>query len=126
MDLATIIGIVVGFGLVIGSILMGGSLMAFVNIPGVVIVLGGTLAATLISEKLGTFIGAAKVALKAFFAKQVFVDKTINRLVELAHAHAQGRGVGARERGDRRPLSREGRAGCRLTGLRPMKCMARW
>ena len=84
MDLATIIGIVVGFGLVIGSILIGGSLGAFLNVPGIVIVLGGTLAATLISEKLGTFIGAAKVALKAFFAKQVFVDKTINRLVELA------------------------------------------
>ena len=45
---------------------------------------GGTLAATLISEKMGTFIGAAKVALKAFFAKPVAVDKTITRLVELA------------------------------------------
>ena len=84
MDLATIIGIVVGFGLIIGSILIGGSLMAFVNIPGIVIVLGGTLAATLISEKMGTFIGAAKVALKAFFSKPVVVDKTITRLVELA------------------------------------------
>ena len=84
MDLATIVGIVVGFGLIIGSILIGGSLMAFVNIPGIVIVLGGTLAATLISEKMGTFIGAAKVALKAFFSKPVAVDKTITRLVELA------------------------------------------
>ena len=84
MDLATIIGIVAGFGLVIGSILLGGSLMAFVNIPGMVIVVGGTLAATLISEKMGTFIGAAKVALKAFFAKPVLVDQTITRLVELA------------------------------------------
>ncbi len=84
MDLATIVGIVVGFGLIIGSILIGGSLMAFVNIPGIVIVLGGTLAATLISEKMGTFIGAAKVALKAFFSKPVAVDKTITRLIELA------------------------------------------
>ncbi len=84
MDLATIIGIVVGFGLVIGSIVLNGSLGAFINGPGLVIVVGGTLAATLISEKLETFIGAAKIALKAFIAKPVFVDKTINRLVELA------------------------------------------
>lgn len=84
MDLATIVGIVVGFGLVIGSIMLGGSLGAFINVPGLVIVLGGTLAATLISEKLAVFIGAFKVALKAFISKPVLVDKTITRLVELA------------------------------------------
>ena len=84
MDLATTIGIVAAFGVVIGSILIGGSLMAFVNLPGIVVVLGGTLAATLISENLGHFIGAAKVALRAFFAKPVQVDGTITRLVELA------------------------------------------
>ena len=84
MDLATIVGIVVGFGLVIGSMMLGGSLGAFINIPGLVIVLGGTLAATLISEKLAVFIGAAKVGLKAFFSKPVVIDKTITRLVELA------------------------------------------
>ena len=84
MDIATIVGIVVGFGLVIGSIMLGGSLGAFINGPGFVIVLGGTLAATLISEKLTVFIGAAKVALKAFISKPVAVDKTIIRLVELA------------------------------------------
>ena len=84
MDLATLLGIVAGFGVVIGSIMMGGSLRAFFNAPGIVIVLGGTLAATLISERLATFIGAARVALKAFFAKPVLVDQTINRLIELA------------------------------------------
>ena len=84
MDLATIIGIVVGFGLVIGSILIGGPLSAFINGPGLLIVLGGTLAATLISQKIGVFIGSAKVALKAFFSPAVLVDQTINRLVELA------------------------------------------
>ena len=40
MDLATIIGIVVGFGLVIGSIVLNGSLGAFINGPGLVIVVG--------------------------------------------------------------------------------------
>lgn len=84
MDIATIVGIIAGFGLVIGSILIGGSLQAFVNVPGLVIVIGGTLAATLISEKLAGFIGAAKVALKAFFSTSIAADETIDRLAALA------------------------------------------
>ena len=84
MDIATIVGIVVGFGLVIGSIMIGGPLMAFVNGPGMVIVVGGTLAATLISEKLGVFIGSAQVALKAFLQPAIAVDATIDRLLELS------------------------------------------
>ncbi|MEZ5288570.1 MAG: hypothetical protein R2712_27940 [Vicinamibacterales bacterium] len=33
-----------GFGLVIRSVLLGGSLVAFINAPGILIVLGGTIA----------------------------------------------------------------------------------
>ena len=85
MDIATIVGIVAGLGLVIGTIMMGGSLQAFINIPGLVIVIGGTLASTLMSEKLAVFIGAWKVALKAFFSRPIAVDETINRLADLAN-----------------------------------------
>ena len=46
MDLATILGIVVGLGLIVGSIMIDGSLGAFINGPGMLIVLGGTIAAT--------------------------------------------------------------------------------
>ena len=66
MDLATVLGIVLGFGLVIGSILMGGSLTAFIDIPSLLIVFGGTIAATLTAEKLPRVIGAIKVAKNAF------------------------------------------------------------
>lgn len=90
MDLATVVGIVVGFGLVIGSILMGGPLSAFINAPGMVIVVGGTLAATLISEKLSIFIGSAQIALKAFLSPVIVVDKTIDTLVELAGIARKG------------------------------------
>ncbi|MDH4063531.1 MAG: MotA/TolQ/ExbB proton channel family protein [Acidobacteriota bacterium] len=84
MDIATIVGIVLGFGLVVGSILLGGPLLAFVNAPGLLIVLGGTIAATLISEKLSVFIGSTKVALKAFLQPSIAVNETIERLVHLA------------------------------------------
>jgi chemotaxis protein MotA len=49
VDKASIFGVVVGTGLVIAAILMGGSLMMFLNIPGLLVVLGGTFAATSIA-----------------------------------------------------------------------------
>ena len=84
MDIATVIGIVVGFGLVIGSILLGSSLMAFINVPGLLIFVGGTFAAALIAEKMGVVIGAARVAAHAFLHQAIAVDQTITRLLELS------------------------------------------
>lgn len=53
MDKASIFGVVVGSGLVVGSILIGSSLMIFVNVPGLLIVAGGTFAATSIAFPTG-------------------------------------------------------------------------
>ncbi len=61
MDLATIIGIVSGFGLVLVSILMGGGLGAFINIPSIMITVGGTIAATLIAFPLDKVLMTFKV-----------------------------------------------------------------
>jgi len=50
MNIATIIGIVLGLGLVFGSIYHeAGTLDYFLNLPGLAIVIGGTLAATFVS-----------------------------------------------------------------------------
>lgn len=84
MDLATIIGVVLGFGLIIGSMLMGGSIMMFVNGPGLAIVVGGTAATVLINEGLPQVIGAIKVALQAFFNKTSSSGALIDRIVDLA------------------------------------------
>ena len=67
MDLGTIIGILLGLGLIVGSISLGGSLMGFVNLPGLAIVFGGTIAATLIMQRLSVVIGAIKVGLNVLF-----------------------------------------------------------
>ena len=42
MDLATIIGVLVAFGLVLMGIVAGGPLTLFVNIPSLLITIGGT------------------------------------------------------------------------------------
>lgn len=52
MDITTFIGIIVAGGLVIASILMGGSGAWFINYPSLMIVLGGTMGATLLAYPL--------------------------------------------------------------------------
>ena len=97
MDLGTIIGIVLGFGLIIGSILMGGSLGAFIDGPSILIVIGGTIAATLIMERLEKVLGAFKVAMNAIKnGKTISVPDTIKWLVELS-AIARREGILALE-----------------------------
>ena len=49
MDLASLVGIVAGVGLVLASILLNSGLDLFINVPSAMIVIGGTGAATLIA-----------------------------------------------------------------------------
>jgi chemotaxis protein MotA len=66
MDIATILGIVAAFGVVGYAISMGGSFGAFVDVPSVLIVFGGGIAATLIRFSLkgvaGAFVQGSKAA----------------------------------------------------------------
>ena len=85
MDISTIIGIVMGIGLLVGAIAIGGSLGSFVDIPSLLIVVGGTVAATLIMERLERVLGGFKVAMNAIRAgKQISTADTIKRIVELS------------------------------------------
>lgn len=66
MDLATIIGFLVTFGLIIGAILSDGSINAFLNVPSMLIVIGGTFGVGLVSYPLKRFLSAIKVAINVF------------------------------------------------------------
>ncbi len=85
MDLATLIGIVVGFGLIIGSILLNGSLSAFLDAPSGLIVVGGTIATTFIMERMDRVLGAIKVAKNAFFNKGSDVSETVELILNLSN-----------------------------------------
>jgi len=52
MDIATILGIISAFGLVMVAIFMGGGLKIFVGIPTMMIVVDGTMGATMINYPL--------------------------------------------------------------------------
>lgn len=84
MDLATIIGIIAGFLTLIVPIITAPGAGLFLNIPSLVIVLGGTLASTLMTFPVKDFIGSINVARKAFFHSAEPVHGVIGKMVELS------------------------------------------
>ncbi len=84
MDLATILGVISGLGLIAYAILMGGSFGIFINVPSMMIVFGGTLAASLIAYPLQEVLGVFKVAMKVFFMNKQEPMKIIEEMSRLA------------------------------------------
>lgn len=69
MDIATIIGIVAGFACIGVSIISGGDAMVFINIPSMMIVVGGMLSATLMHFSLGQVLNLMPVVKKTIFCR---------------------------------------------------------
>jgi len=82
MDISTILGIIVGFGLVGSAITMGGGASWFLNAPSAMIVLGGTFGAVLINYPISDLLGVSKVAKNVFFRKTLKTEKMIEILLD--------------------------------------------
>ncbi|MCF7980958.1 MAG: flagellar motor protein PomA [Pseudomonadales bacterium] len=90
MDLATLIGMLGAFGIVVMAMVLGGSLGIFVNGPSLLIVIAGSLMVVLMKFSLGQFLGAVKVAGKAFIYKLDKIEDLIPAVVELADVARKG------------------------------------
>lgn len=84
MDIATIVGIIFGIVLLLGSILIEGSLSAFWSVSSLMIVLGGTLASTLINFPLNQVVGTMKIIRIAFRNHTTEPGEIIGTLVAFA------------------------------------------
>jgi chemotaxis protein MotA len=84
VDITTFIGILVAGGLVISSILMGGSGTWFINYPSLMIVIGGTMGATLLSYPLSQVMGVFRVAKNALVHRSQTAAEVIMLLVDFA------------------------------------------
>lgn len=85
MDLATLIGLTGALAVISVAILLGGDFGTFVNMPSLVVVVGGTFAATLARISLGQFFGSFKIGLKSILHKSVSPNMLIEEAVELAN-----------------------------------------
>jgi len=84
VDIATLVGLLGGFGIIIGAIATGGDVMMFFDVPSVLIVVGGTFMVTLMQVSLGDFLGSFAIGMKAFFYKVDDPKKLIEEGVALA------------------------------------------
>jgi chemotaxis protein MotA len=67
LDSATVLGLACGFGLIIAAIILGGSPGSFINIPSILIVLGGTLAITTMCFTFSEMSRTVKTVSQALF-----------------------------------------------------------
>ncbi len=81
MDIATLVGVISSFGLVLIAIFMGSGLGLFINAPSLMIVVGGTIGTTMINYPLKDVIGVIGVAKNALFTQKSDTDLLIKRLM---------------------------------------------
>ncbi|MFT5432679.1 MAG: chemotaxis protein MotA [Myxococcota bacterium] len=84
MDTGTVIGFVTAFGLIVASMVLGGSVGAFIDVPSLLIVLGGTTGVLLINYPMEMVKSAGGVAKNAFFAQVTPPKEIIERIVNYA------------------------------------------
>jgi len=90
MDIATIIGVVSGIGFVLVTILMGSGLGLFINVPSIMIVVGGTFAATLIAYPLSDFLMVIGLTMRVFIFKIEKQEDLIALLVDISNKARKG------------------------------------
>ena len=84
MDIATLIGLIASFGLMLMAILQGGSLSIFIDVASMLIVFGGTAGVALVNFPLSDVLSAANVAKKAFLFKEANTNM-LEQLMEFAN-----------------------------------------
>jgi len=84
LDLATLIGLIGALAIVAAAILMGAAPGTFVDTISVLIVVGGSLFVVLSKFTLQQFLGAFKVAAKAFKFKLPSTEELIEEIMEVA------------------------------------------
>lgn len=84
MDIATVLGVIFGFTVIICTIMHEGNLMLFFNIPAIAIVFGGMSCATMIHFSMGQFLGIFSVVKKTLLHKAISPQELIRRMVNYA------------------------------------------
>ncbi len=84
MDVATIVGIILGFTVIVGAIVAGGGWQMFIHLPSLGITVGGMLCATLIHFSLPQFLGIFSVVKKTIVTKIPPASQLIQKMVNYA------------------------------------------
>ena len=85
MDLGTIVGSALAIALILMAVLLGGNIVGFIDVPSILIVLGGgCVAAPMVAFPLSHVKGMVPVVMKAIVVTPMNPVETIKFIVELA------------------------------------------
>lgn len=84
MDIATLVGVFIGFGLVIGAILMGPMPGNFFDVPSLMIVGGGVVSSILVTFPFEEVWQAVRGGMKAFGSKKTEARDVVSTMVRIA------------------------------------------
>ena len=84
MDIGTLLGTLSAFGLVAVAMVQGVGISAFLDLPSLLIVLGGTFGVVLMNYPVGSLLGTAKASVKTLFYRPAAIGPMKKRLVELS------------------------------------------
>lgn len=84
MDIATLLGVILGFIVVGWAILLGGNWTTFVDGPAVAITIGGMLCSTLIHFSLPQFLGIFSVVKKTIITRVPPASELIRKMADYA------------------------------------------
>ena len=90
MDIATLLGIFSGIALLLASIMQNSGLELFVSAPSAMIVLGGTIAATLVAYPINELFGVIGLFLKVFITKKRNLYDLIDTMVMICSVARKG------------------------------------
>jgi chemotaxis protein MotA len=91
MDFASLLGIFSGIFLIVSAILLGGNADVFLNVPGLMIVAGGTIAATLLTVQFKDVLNAFQAAWIVFTRDKTNPQEMIDTMLELSRvSHRHG------------------------------------
>jgi len=90
VDLATLIGIVGAFGVMFWAMISAGGISIYVDVPSVLIVFVGSIFVVMMKFNLKQYLGAMKIAAKAFMFKLDNPEDLIEQSVTMADAARKG------------------------------------
>jgi chemotaxis protein MotA len=84
LDLGTLVGLIGAIAMVLMAMVLGGSIITFIDAPSILIVVVGTHFVVMMTYSLGDFLGAAKAGMKVLTFKAMNNEELITQIVELA------------------------------------------
>lgn len=85
MDIASLIGFIGAVGMIVGSMVAGGGVGPFIDVPSILIVFGGSFFAVMYLNPMGTFLASFGAMAKAFKPSVFKTEALIEKMVELSN-----------------------------------------